>query len=154
MKRNQKEELDIKSSRGYLAFDQETGNVLVTHEVLDESGCQKPPSEEEDEALMRQVVRHDFGSRRVKLKKLDQDPDWNPEEPCKVDPATGKIVRSPKRTMLSYRNFINGEPDPIPDLSARAHALCAFFRPASAPENAPWAISVRLCRGPPRGCAQ
>lgn len=95
--------LEFETTRRYLVYDTSSGEVLIIHDILDETGYHAE-KEDDGEAFARRMAAQDFENRKIGVLRLLEPSNYKPDASYRVDPASKELIELPGRKM-TFRDF-------------------------------------------------
>lgn len=108
MTQSRTRELEFDVTGRYVAYDASTGEVLLTHDVMNERGAYEGSGETADVEAVQQMACRDFEKRQIKVLRLPREFEWKPEASYRVDPGSEELVEVSSSPM-TFREFVGRE---------------------------------------------
>lgn len=87
------EKLEFETTSCFIAYETESGEVLYIHECMKQKGSYEGESDP-DEDMVLNMAKEDYGNRNLKVMKLPEGFELNPESTYHVNTGSGELEES------------------------------------------------------------
>lgn len=98
------EELEFETTSCYIAYDEQSGEILHIHECMKQKGTYEAEADP-DEDMVFQMTTANYGGRNLKVMKLTEGLEMNLDVEYSIDTYSGELKES-SGSVMTFSNFI------------------------------------------------